>query len=213
MNAEWQGGDANDEALAADLQMYLVAGHDTTGFTLSWILADLAAHPDEQQRLHDDLVRARAMGEDPLKTVPRLHRCINESMRLWPVAAQGSVREPANDVPVDPTDPDGAIIPKGSVCLLQFYSCFRPTWLNEPDAWRPNRWLDEDPLVERLKAEVFPFSLGRRNCIGQAHAQYQVDAAIAHLIEHWKWAEHRAPTPLYFLTLKPSDCRLSAERR
>ena len=51
--------------------------------------------------------------------LPFVCRCINESMRLWPVAAQGSVREPANDVPVDPTDPDGAIIPKGSVCLLQ----------------------------------------------------------------------------------------------
>ena len=62
--------------------------------------------------------------------------------------------------------------------LIQFYSCFRPTWLDEPDAYKPDRWREDDPMIDRLKAEVFPFSLGRRNCIGQAHAQFQVEAVV-----------------------------------
>lgn len=37
-----------------------MAGHDTVAFTLSWMLYELAKHPDDQKRLRDEIRALRA---------------------------------------------------------------------------------------------------------------------------------------------------------
>lgn len=48
----------------------LVAGHDTTASSLTWLLYELSKHPEDQQRIRDDIKAARtsaaARGDDDL---------------------------------------------------------------------------------------------------------------------------------------------------
>jgi cytochrome P450 len=39
----------------SDLITYLVAGHDTTGYTLSWILLEVARHPEVYARIKQEI--------------------------------------------------------------------------------------------------------------------------------------------------------------
>jgi cytochrome P450 len=41
----------------------LVAGHDTIALTLTWLLYELSKHPEEQQRIRDEIKAARTQAE------------------------------------------------------------------------------------------------------------------------------------------------------
>jgi cytochrome P450 len=38
----------------------MLAGHDTTALSLSWLLFELSRHPKDQQRIRDEIDAARA---------------------------------------------------------------------------------------------------------------------------------------------------------
>ena len=42
------------------------------------------------------------------------------------------------------------------------------------DEFRPDRWLPSDPDAAKLAALFMPFSLGRRNCVGQNLAMLEL---------------------------------------
>jgi cytochrome P450 len=103
----------SDVARGADVITFLVAGHDTTAYTLSWILIEVARHPIVLTKLQqelDDIVR-NGFGFTPstLGNLEYLNMVIKEGMRLWPVAALGSIREPLVDIAYK-----GKVIPKGN---------------------------------------------------------------------------------------------------
>merc|ERR1712154_614618 len=45
----------NDSERAADVTTFLVAGHDTTAYSIAWILKELAKNPEEQEKLRNSL--------------------------------------------------------------------------------------------------------------------------------------------------------------
>ena len=76
---------ASERMRCADVQSFLVAGHDTTGYTLAWLLCELARCPERAARLRDDLARSQ-----PAEAAPYLGACVHETLRLWSVGAMGS---------------------------------------------------------------------------------------------------------------------------
>ena len=77
-----------DEEKAAQLIEFLLAGHDTTAYSISWILLCLAKHPEEQVKLRESLLQYT-----PENWVHSecLQRVIKEGMRLYPVARSGKI--------------------------------------------------------------------------------------------------------------------------
>lgn len=192
----------NDQERCADVVMYLIAGHDTTGYTLAWILCELARHPTIQDKLAADVA---AMGTES----PYLQQIIKEGLRLHPVAALGSIRSTSQDVPA----PDGSVIPAGSTCLIPFYVIFRDEWIEGADAFVPERWDDSAPQRRELEKSVFPFSLGRRDCIGQRMAMAQIKTVLAHIAVRYRLTMDQEPAADYFLTLKPAGAALHVALR
>jgi cytochrome P450 len=51
-------------------RLLLVAGHDTTACTMAWLLYEVSRHPEDQQRIRDEIrvarARAKARGDDDL---------------------------------------------------------------------------------------------------------------------------------------------------
>lgn len=65
----------------------LVAGKDTTSFTLCGLLYQLAAHPEHQRRLRDEVTTWMAANPNPSPTdydndLPYLNACLKEALRL-----------------------------------------------------------------------------------------------------------------------------------
>ena len=195
---------ASERMRCADVQIFLVAGHDTTGYTLAWLLCELARCPERAARLRDDLARSQ-----PAEAAPYLGACVHETLRLWPVAAMGSARETLEPIELA----DGTRIPSGSICQLPFLLLHRLADIPAPDEWRPERWLDGEGKL-RTPEGLLPvaFSLGPRNCVGQALAMAELKRVTAALASRFVFEAVEPPTPDFFLTLKPSGARLRARR-
>ncbi|CAO2604689.1 Cytochrome P450 4F6 [Lemmus lemmus] len=174
------GKQLSDEDIRAEADTFMFEGHDTTASGLSWILYNLARHPEYQERCRQEvqeLLRGREPEEiewDDLNQLPFLTMCIKESLRLHPPVPVIS-RCCTQDIVL----PDGRVIPKGATlslfilgdhsstlaqCLLQVYNPFR---------FDPETTKDRSPLA------FIPFSAGARNCIGQTFAMNEMKVALA----------------------------------
>ncbi|XP_069433030.1 cytochrome P450 27C1 isoform X6 [Ovis canadensis] len=77
------------EEIYANMTEMLLAGVDTTSFTLSWAVYLLARHPEVQQALYREIVRN--LGERHVPTaadvpkVPLVRALLKETLRLFPV--------------------------------------------------------------------------------------------------------------------------------
>merc|ERR1712050_265702 len=76
-----------------NMLVILFAGHDTTGHTMTWMMMELARHPEHQRalQLEVDKFFQDLDGKDPeyrdLARLEFMDRCITETLRLWPAVA------------------------------------------------------------------------------------------------------------------------------
>ena len=61
-----------------------------------------------------------------------------------------------------------------------------PRFFPEPDAFRPERWLDG--LDKRLPRGAFiPFGLGSRKCVGASFAMMEATLLLAMIARRWRF--------------------------
>jgi len=193
----------NDRARAGQIMEFLLAGHDTTGYSISWILLELARNPDEQKRLRSSL---SSVSPEEWSKSDVLRRVIKEGMRLFPVAATGSIRVIGKDMMTTKKE----LLPKGSICFLSFMLLFRnPEVFENPNSFQPSRW--ENPTKE-MTDSFTPFSLGKQNCIGQSLANAEMHYVVARIISEFDLFVEEEGSVAHFLTLKPVGVKLRAEK-
>ena len=108
----------NDSERFADILFLLVAGYDSTAYSIAWILKELAKNRQEQQHLRDSL---NSLGKGDWNQSNALRKIVKEGLRLHPVVANGSVRTIGNNF----TTGKGHLLPKGSiVAQLYFFPLF-----------------------------------------------------------------------------------------
>ncbi|XP_048346360.1 ultra-long-chain fatty acid omega-hydroxylase isoform X2 [Sphaerodactylus townsendi] len=168
----------SDEDIAAEAETFMFGGHDTTASGLSWVLYNLARHPEYQDQCREEiqnLLQGRETEEiewEDLSKMPFSTMCIKESLRLHPPATVLS-RRCTEDVKL----PDGKVIPKGTICLLSIFGIHHnPTVWPEPEVYDPYRF---DSGTSQLPLSFVPFSAGPRNCIGQNFAMAEMKAVLA----------------------------------
>lgn len=202
----------SDEERIADIIVLLVAGHDTTAYTLAWIFLDLAKNKVEQEKLRSELGAATNLQEH--LQVPFLHYVIKEGMRLHPVAPIGGIRmcnrdfhyvvEEGTGTKVQYKIPKGTIAVLSSLCILRNHSYFE-----NPDCFLPNRWQDPSDLASRA---FFPFIVGKRSCIGQPLANVEIQTILTTLILKYSWSVEEVGTDTFFTTYKPIGAMLKASK-
>ncbi|ELV13681.1 Leukotriene-B(4) omega-hydroxylase 2 [Tupaia chinensis] len=131
------GKELSDEDIRAEADTFMFEGHDTTASGLSWVLYNLAKHPEYQERCRQEvreLLRDREPKEikwDDLAQLPFLTMCIKESLRLHPPVTVFS-RRCAQDV----VFPDGRVIPKeigiGFLGIIMTVEFGRAVWADVP---------------------------------------------------------------------------------
>ncbi|XP_069459947.1 ultra-long-chain fatty acid omega-hydroxylase-like [Ambystoma mexicanum] len=174
------GSRLSEEEIRDEVDTFMFAGHDTAASGLSWILYNLAHHPEFQEKCREE-IRELMTGKNPvevywddLSQMPFTTMCIKESLRLHPPVAAVS-RCCTEDIKL----PDGRVIPKGIPCLISIYGTHHnPAVWPEPEVYNPYRF---DPVTskERSPHAFVPFSSGPRNCIGQNFAMSEIKVVLA----------------------------------
>ncbi|KAF9976213.1 hypothetical protein BGZ73_008995 [Actinomortierella ambigua] len=173
-----ENGKLTDIAVQFEALVFLIAGSDTSSTTMTFIIMFLVQHPDKLKKLQEELDVATACNPpgalpsyDQVRNLPYLAACINEAMRLRPIAATGIPREVDED-----REMLGFKIPKGTVVLAQFSQLH---WSNEyfpeADKYIPERWIpEESPFPPVQDFTFYPFSAGTRNCVGKNFAMMEM---------------------------------------
>ncbi|KAM3876901.1 cytochrome P450 27C1 [Diretmus argenteus] len=172
----------NLEEIYANITEMLLAGVDTTSFTLSWASYLLARHPQAQQQIYAEV--RRTLGHETVPTaddVPRLpliRGLVKETLRLFPVLP-GNGRITQDDLVVG-----GYFIPKGTQLALCHYttSLDEDSFLGASD-FRPDRWIRKDTTSRVDNFGSIPFGYGIRSCIGRRVAELELHLALARLIQ------------------------------
>ncbi|XP_009433200.3 cytochrome P450 4F11 isoform X2 [Pan troglodytes] len=187
LSKDEDGKELSDEDIRAEADTFMFEGHDTTASGLSWVLYHLAKHPEYQEQCRQEvqeLLKDREPIEiewDDLAQLPFLTMCIKESLRLHPPVPVIS-RCCTQDIVL----PDGRVIPKGIVCLINIIGLhYNPTVWPDPEVYDPFRF-DQENIKERSPLAFIPFSAGPRNCIGQAFAMAEMKVVLALTLLHFR---------------------------
>lgn len=160
------GSPMSDLEIHDELLTLLVAGHETTATQLSWALERLTREPEVLSRL----VAAVDEGDGE----PYLTATIREILRHRPVllnAAPRTIKKPV-EIGGWQYEPRAHLV--ASAWLVQH----DPEIYPEPHAFRPERFLDEDPGTYTW----IPFGGGRRRCAGASFAQMEMAIVLRELL-------------------------------
>ncbi len=164
-----------DEEVANEIVTFMLAGHETTATALTWTLYLLAQHPEVAERLYlelDSVLDGRPARLDDLPVLPYTSAVFQEGLRLYPPALAFARRT------IENVELAGYIVPKGaSVFLSPLITQRNPRYFDDPEAFRPERWLNSQPA----KFAYFPFGGGAKSCIGESFARLEGVLALTNL--------------------------------
>lgn len=195
--------EVRDEAMTL-----VLAGHETTALTMTWVWNLLSHNPGRREWLEEeiDALPDRAVTSEDLPDLPRTYAVVAEAMRLHPPAwIIGRWLE--TDLRVAGWD-----LPRGSVVLASQFALHRDErfW---PQAceFRPERWLTGEGRFDERAPGVprgawFPFGFGARRCIGEHFAWTEAVVLLATLARRWRVevAAPADPPMMSAITLRPA---------
>ena len=187
-----EGEDVSMQQMIVWLITNLVAGADTTAFTINAGIYYLARNQQVQEELRKDLKRVVRDRETPswkaCNDSAYLGAVVQETLRLYPAVGLPLERVvPKGGL----TLPEGNFIPQGTIVGVNPCVVNRSKHVYGPDAddFRPERWLccqDEHASVYELRlAQMhnanFTFGFGKRACSGSNLAIVQLHKVLAAL--------------------------------
>jgi cytochrome P450 family 135 len=149
------GAGLSDGELRDELMTLLVAGHETTANSLAWAFERLSRTPGGLERVAADPAYAEAAVRETLRLRPVIALV---ARRLTREAEIGGLRLPA-----------GAVV---TPCILLVHR--RPDVYPDPDAFRPERFLETPPGTYTW----IPFGGGVRRCLGATFAQMELQVVL-----------------------------------
>jgi cytochrome P450 len=181
VGARGEGGEAFSDREVRDQVMTLMfAGHDTSTSTLTFMLHELARHPDALAKLHEEQERvlgtATPTPEQLEREMPYLDMVLDEVLRLYPPAWIGPRRA------VRDFEFGGYTVPRGAYVNYTSWASHRlPEVFPDPEAFIPERFTRERKAALPRGAYV-PFGGGSRICIGKRFGQTEVKLVATMLL-------------------------------
>ncbi|KAK7044771.1 cytochrome P450 [Favolaschia claudopus] len=204
---------SHDE-VAAQINVLLIAGYETTSISLTWALIELSRNPDMQTKLRNEIL---SWGRDRDPTweeltaqgtfldaftceILRVHPPLPELHRM---AAEDDIlplTEPLMDA--HGKQVESVFVEKGTVVTLPIQCINRSEAFWGPDAkvFNPARWLDESHGVNQHRAQeiqgyrhMLTFSDGARICLGKVFAVTEFKAVLSVLLRHFIFELPRGP--------------------
>lgn len=180
------------EQVRDEILTLLIAGHETTGFTLAMALWLVAKYPRVQEKLRAELTQNLPGGRitpDALEKCAFLEAVVSETLRLYPAAWIIGRHIKTDEVY------EGLLLKKDSeiqTCIMELHR--NAAYWSEPDEFRPERFLGESP-EPAVKQAYMPFGAGPRKCIGNVFALLEMQVAIAKVLMRYALTVHDPREP------------------
>ncbi len=189
-----ESGEAlSDTEVRDELSTILFAGAETTAATLAWTFHELAAHPEVEKQLVDEIWEV--VGDRPvaIEDIPRLEgirRVLDEVIRMHGVTLL--MRRTTEAVELG-----GITFPTGTEVAFSLYAIHRdPSLYADADRFDPDRWLPERQEAAGLGREAYiPFGAGNRKCIGDLFVWTEATIAVATVLARWQLSPAPGHTP------------------
>ncbi|KAL4742837.1 cytochrome P450 [Aspergillus similis] len=185
----------NDLAIASELLDHLIAGHETSGITFTYIMWELSHRPNLQDELRAELLDLQPSLKYPFPSgsekgdfphpssvdnLPLLDAIVRETLRLHAPASSPLPR-------VTPDTPGGTSIdgfdgiPGGTTVSSSAYTLHRIEEVYpQPTEWLPQRWLDPGSEKKHdMRRLWWPFGSGGRMCLGSNFALQEIKLVMA----------------------------------
>ncbi|XP_051131711.1 cytochrome P450 736A117-like [Andrographis paniculata] len=167
----------------------LAGGTDNTAAALEWTMTELLRNPNVMNKLKSE-VRAIlkdknhtiSITNDDLEQMHYLRAVVKETLRLHPsIPLTG--RLALQDVKVMGYD-----IPAGTKVFINIWAiCRDPASWDEPDTFKPERFIGSSIDFKGVDFELIPFGAGRRGCPGSGFAMAGIELLLANLIYKFEW--------------------------
>ncbi|HSS42033.1 MAG TPA: cytochrome P450 [Solirubrobacterales bacterium] len=175
------GEEFTDTEIRDQVMTLMFAGHDTSTSTLTFMLHELARHPEVTSRLHaeqDEVLGGASPTALQLeKEMPYLDMVLDEVLRLYPPAWIGPRRA------VREFEFGGYTVPRDAYVNYCSWASHRlPEVFPQPEAFIPERFTRERKAALPRGAYV-PFGGGSRICIGKRFGQTEVKLVATKLLQ------------------------------
>ncbi|XP_053258837.1 cytochrome P450 27C1 isoform X2 [Podarcis raffonei] len=187
------------EEIYANMTEMLLAGVDTTSFTLSWATYLLAKHPEVQHSVYKEIVNNLGKDKIPdahdVPNLPMIRALLKETLRLYPVLP-GNGRVTQKDMIVG-----GYLIPKGTqLALCHYATSYQEENFPLANEFQPERWLRKSNMDRVDNFGSIPFGYGIRSCIGKRIAELEIHLALIQLLQNFEIKISPKTKPAYAKT-------------
>ncbi|KAJ1891377.1 hypothetical protein LPJ66_006954 [Kickxella alabastrina] len=178
------------EELRDNISLFYIAGYDTTANSLSYVMMELARHPEIQQKAREIVIsmigdtRNAYPNDDQIKKLGYIDLIVKETLRKAPIVTDVRCRlsEPVQFGPYS--------LPKGVVIIVDIWLMhYNPANFHEPEKFIPE-WFVDDKSADVKNVAPFTFtafSNGSRQCMGMKFSLIEQRIAIALLLLRFEW--------------------------
>lgn len=168
-------------------QDIIAGGTETSAVTVEWAISEIMKSPHVLEKAIEELDRvigkSRWVEEKDISRLPYIEAIVKEAMRMHPVAPMLIPRMSREDSTFEGYD-----ITAGTRVLINVWSIGRdPSIWDEPNEFKPERFIGKDIDVKGHDFELLPFGAGRRMCPGYSLGLKVIQASLANLIHGFKW--------------------------
>ncbi|ULT84225.1 hypothetical protein L3Y34_013103 [Caenorhabditis briggsae] len=200
--------------LCASVLDFWLAGMETTSNSLRWHLAYMMKYPEIQDNVRKEIFevvgasRLPSMSDKP--NMPYTQSVIHEVQRHSNMIPMLGSHTNTEDIIVK-----GQNVPTGTVIFAQVWSILKnDSVFDESHKFNPSRYLQADgkTLNKAVLERTIPFSIGKRNCVGEGLARMELFLIFSALIQKYEFVpnDNVDLTPVWggVLTSKPYTCQL-----
>ncbi|KAH9321878.1 hypothetical protein KI387_016517 [Taxus chinensis] len=161
---------------------------DTSGNILEWAMSELLRNPLAMKRVQEELDSVvgynRVVIECDLPHLKYLQMAVKETLRLYPSGPLLLPHQSKKHCKIA-----GYEIPKNTRVLINAWAIGRDpiTW-EEPNVFKPERFLASKIDVKGQDFELIPFGSGRRICPGINLALCMIQLGLAKLLHCFNWS-------------------------
>uniref|UniRef100_A0A0N5C1Q8 Cytochrome P450 n=1 Tax=Strongyloides papillosus TaxID=174720 RepID=A0A0N5C1Q8_STREA len=157
------------------------AGMETTVTTLKWGFLYLLRHPEELQKVQKELSELpNIIKMNDRNNLPYLQAMTNEIQRTANILTFNLLRTTSTDVLID-----GYYFKKGTMVLPMISIVMNDSrYFENPQQFNPSRFLDDKGNQKKLDG-FMPFSLGKRQCLGESLAKAELYLVLANLLRNF----------------------------
>ncbi|KAI8329505.1 cytochrome P450 [Chlamydoabsidia padenii] len=184
-------GALTNEELKSNLNIFFLAGHDTTANALAFAIHALARDPELQQQARNEAISV--LGDAPKDITPTrqelsqlafIDHIIKETLRLNAPAITGIPRVVTSDTMLA----DHTWLPQGTPVVVNTYDLHHnPHVWDHPDTFDPSRFAPGGEAEQKTGMPWVPFYYGQRMCIGMQFSLAEQRVMLSSLLRKYEW--------------------------